>query len=299
MSDTPETLPDTENAEDADTPDAITHGSIFKRFWPQISGTFALLTIENVLGVIEPLLLGIAINRMIENDFSGLIWLAALELTFIIIGIGRRMYDTRVYTRIYAQVGSDVVAREQAKGAPMTQINARAGLIKEVVDFFEDILPLSLTAGFTLIGSLVMIAFLDFRVFIVAAVATVLTGLVFFLASKRIHTLNKALNNQYEKQIEIFERMRASSRDRHFRRLALWQVRLSDLESLNFGLTYLFLVTALLFGIYDAVTRLDAPIGTVFALMTYLFQFVQSVVALPITYQQGIRTREITERVSD
>lgn len=280
-------------------PEAISHGSIFKRFWPQISGTFALLTVENVLGVAEPLVLGIAINRLVEQDWTGLAWLAALELTFIIVGIVRRMYDTRVYTRIYAKVGSDLVAREQAKGSPITQVNARADLIKEVVDFFEQILPLSLTAGFTLIGSLVMIAFLDFRVFVVATVATVLTGLVFWIASKRIHTLNKALNNQYERQIEVFERMRASSRDRHFRRLAMWQVRLSDLESLNFGLTYLFLIAAMLFGIYDAVTRLDAPIGTVFALMTYLFQFVQSVVALPITYQQGIRTSEITQRVSD
>ncbi len=280
-------------------PEAISHGSIFKRFWPQISGTFALLTVENVLGVAEPLVLGIAINRLVEQDWTGLAWLAALELTFIIVGIVRRMYDTRVYTRIYAKVGSDLVAREQAKGSPITQVNARADLIKEVVDFFEQILPLSLTAGFTLIGSLVMIAFLDFRVFVVATVATVLTGLVFWIASKRIHTLNKALNNQYERQIEVFERMRASSRNRHFRRLAMWQVRLSDLESLNFGLTYLFLIAAMLFGIYDAVTRLDAPIGTVFALMTYLFQFVQSVVALPITYQQGIRTSEITQRVSD
>lgn len=292
--------PESSSKTPADTPpEAISHGSIFKRFWPQISGTFALLTVENVLGVAEPLVLGIAINRLVEQDWTGLAWLAALELTFIIVGIVRRMYDTRVYTRIYAKVGSDLVAREQAKGSPITQVNARADLIKEVVDFFEQILPLSLTAGFTLIGSLVMIAFLDFRVFVVATVATVLTGLVFWVASKRIHTLNKALNNQYERQIEVFERMRASSRDRHFRRLAMWQVRLSDLESLNFGLTYLFLIAAMLFGIYDAVTRLDAPIGTVFALMTYLFQFVQSVVALPITYQQGIRTPEITQRVSD
>jgi len=292
--------PESSSKTPADTPpEAISHGSIFNRFWPQISGTFALLTVENVLGVAEPLVLGIAINRLVEQDWTGLAWLAALELTFIIVGIVRRMYDTRVYTRIYAKVGSDLVAREQAKGSPITQVNARADLIKEVVDFFEQILPLSLTAGFTLIGSLVMIAFLDFRVFVVATVATVLTGLVFWIASKRIHTLNKALNNQYERQIEVFERMRASSRDRHFRRLAMWQVRLSDLESLNFGLTYLFLIAAMLFGIYDAVTRLDAPIGTVFALMTYLFQFVQSVVALPITYQQGIRTSEITQRVSD
>lgn len=41
------------------------------------------------------------------------------------------------------------------------------------------------------------------------------------------------------------------------------------------------------------------PTGALFALVTYLFQFVQSVVALPITDQQGIRTREITERVSE
>ncbi|WP_300528738.1 ABC transporter six-transmembrane domain-containing protein [Maricaulis sp.] len=285
---------------DTTTPESqITHARIFQRFRLKISGTFALLTVENVLGVLEPALFGIAINGLINGDWTGLAWLAALEISFVIIGVVRRMYDTRVYTRIYAEVGSEVVAREQRKDAPITQVNARAELISEVVGFFEDALPLAVMSVFTLVGSVIMIGVYDIRVFFAALGATLGTGLIFFLASQRIETLNKALNNQYERQIQVFESQRRSSRERHFSRLAMWKVRLSDFEALNFGLTYILLIAVMLYGIFDAVTRLNADIGTVVAMMTYLFQFVMSMTALPLTYQQYIRTREITNRVSD
>ena len=63
----------------ADGPAPITHGSIFRRFWKPISGTFALLTVENILSVAEPALFGLAINRLVAQDWTGLAWLAALE----------------------------------------------------------------------------------------------------------------------------------------------------------------------------------------------------------------------------
>ena len=279
-------------------PKPITHGQLFRQNWLKISGTFSLLTLENGLTLIEPLVLGLAINGLIEKDWTGFAILAGVMFASLIVGILRRLYDTRVYAGIYAKVGADLVEREQAKNAPISQVSARANLIREVVDFFENELPIALTAGISLFGSVIMIAFLNGRVFWVTLGACLGVTAIFAIASPHIKRLNKAMNDEIEQQVAIFESREKARQRSHFKTLARWQISLSDLESRNFGLTYVLIIIVTLYGLYDGLMRLDAPIGTVFALMTYLLQFAEGVVILPYTYQQLLRTQEITDRVN-
>jgi ABC-type multidrug transport system fused ATPase/permease subunit len=277
--------------------DPITHGQIFKRHRGPISGTFALLGLENALQVAEPFVLGMAIDALLQQNWRGFLILCAVEAGILIVGVARRAYDTRVYTKVYAEVGGRVVEAEQAKGAPMTKVSARATLVKEVVDFFEQDLPIAATSIIGVVGSLAMILFLNGRVFLAALAAAAGTMVIFALASGRITRLNGDLNDELEKQISVFETRRPSMRRRHFLRLARTRVQLSDFESLNFGLTYAFLMAAILYGLFDSVTRQEASLGTVFAIVTYLTQFTDGVIMLPYTYQQLLRTREITKRI--
>ena len=242
-------------------------------------------------------MLGLAIDALLQQNWRGFLLLCAVEAGILIVGVIRRLYDTRVYTKVYAEVGGRVVEYEQAKGAPMTQVSARANLVKEVVDFFEHELSMAAASIIGVVGSLVMVLFLNGRVFLAALAAAAGTMIVFVLASGRITRLNSELNDELEKQISVFEARRPSMRRSHFLRLARTRVRLSDFESFNFGLTYIFLVAAILYGLFDSVTRQEASLGTVFAIVTYLTQFTQGVVLLPYAYQQLLRTLEITRRI--
>ncbi len=275
----------------------ITHGQIFKRHRGPISGTFALLGLENILQVAEPFVLGLAIDALLQQNWRGFLILCAVEAAILIVGVLRRIYDTRVYAKVYAEVGGRVVEAEQADGAPMTKVSARATLVKEVVDFFEHDLPLAASSVIGVVGALGMILVLNGRVFLAALAAAAATLMVFALAGKRITRLNARLNDELEQQISVFETRRASLRRGHFLRLARARIKLSDFESFNFGLTYAFLIAAILYGLFDSVVRQDASLGTIFALVTYLSQFADGVVTLPITYQQLLRTLEITKRI--
>lgn len=280
-------------------PKPITHGQLFRQNWLKISGTFALLAFENLFTLLEPLVLGIAINGLIAKEWTGFVLLCAVMAGSLTVGTLRRVYDTRVYAGIYAKVGADLVEREQAKNAPISQISARANLIREVVDFFENELPIAATAAIALFGSVIMIAVLDGRVFWVTFGACLGVMAIFAIASPRIKHLNKALNDEIEQQVAIFESREKARQRSHFKTLARWRISLSDLESRNFSLTYLLIILAMLYGLYDGIMRLEAPIGTVFALMTYLMQFAEGVVILPYTYQQLLRTQDITGRVNE
>ena len=76
-----------------------------------------------------------------------------------------------------------------------------------------------------------------------------------------------------------------------------WNIRLSDLEAANFGINWVFMIALLVFAVSAAVT--EAPeYGAVFALVMYVFQFMESVMMLPLFYQQWLRLREISGRLA-
>jgi hypothetical protein len=69
--------------------------SIFKRFRASILITFSLLSLENVLMVLTPFVLGLAIDGLLDGDLMPTLLLGGLLLAEIVIGTGRRFYDTR------------------------------------------------------------------------------------------------------------------------------------------------------------------------------------------------------------
>ena len=108
----------------------INLGSIFKRYRWMILGTFMLLTIEIVLIVLYPLLMGQAINGRLNEQSNFYLYLFAAALFIhLIVGTARRLYDTRVYSYIYADQAPKMVASHQQKGYSDSHIAGRCQLL--------------------------------------------------------------------------------------------------------------------------------------------------------------------------
>ncbi|MXX72622.1 MAG: hypothetical protein F4205_08970 [Gemmatimonadetes bacterium] len=76
-----------------------------------------------------------------------------------------------------------------------------------------------------------------------------------------------------------------------------WNIRLSDLEAANFGINWVLMIALLVFAVSAATTE-TAEYGTVFAVVMYVFQFVESMLMLPFFYQEWLRLREISVRLA-
>lgn len=277
----------------------LTHAAIASRYKLPIAGTMILLTGENLISAIAPLFLGRAIDGLVAETYAPLWVFLALAMTGLAIAIGRRVYDTRVYARIYRETAAETVEKENSKDAAVTRITARANFVSEFVEFFEFYLPMALTAFVGLIGSVVMLAFLSVPLAICAAAVGVMMGIVFFVSSPRIRKLNAMLNDEMERQVDILTARQKAGTQHHFASIARWRIRLSDLEARNFGLVF-FLTIALTAGAaYILVVLEQKTVGEVFAALTYVLQFSDAVVMLPYTYQQFLRTREISTRLQE
>lgn len=271
--------------------------SIFKQYKLKISLTFLLLVLENVAKVLQPLVLGIAINDLISGSNEGLWYFSGLYIAGFIIGTIRRYYDTRAYTSIYTNVASDIAKIQNEKNIDISTIGARSALVKELVDFFEHDVTQAFTSAISVIGALIMLALFDWWVFGGCLVTMLLIVLIYSFSTKKIYSYNTSLNDELENRIAILEKRQQDGIFSHFKNIAKWLVKMSDLETINFSLIEIILFGLAIYTLYAAASAVDATAGGIFSALTYVLEFSGGVFMLPIIFQQVIRLREISSRL--
>ena len=273
--------------------------SIFKQYKWKISFTFFLLVLENVSKVVQPLVLGIAINDLINDKNDGLWLFCTLYGVSFLVGIIRRYYDTRAYTSIYSNVASEIAAIQNQKDVPVSAIAARSALVKELVDFFEHDVTQGFTAAISVIGALVMLALFNWWIFGACLLTIIIIVLIYSLSNKKIYGYNIGLNDELEHRINILEIRKQSGIVGHFKNISKWLVKLSDLETLNFSIIEVILFALVIFTLYAAASAVDATAGGIFSTLTYVLEFSGGIFMLPIIFQQVIRLKEISSRLKN
>ena len=272
--------------------------NIFRRFKGKITLTFLLLTIENALNLFIPLILGFAINDLIDGNYDGVYYFSTIFLGIVIIGVVRRAYDTRAYSFIYTKVASETVESQIEKNSSNSQIASRANLIEEVVDFFEQELPQGFTSLFGVVGSIIMLYVFDWKLFVAGQISILLIYLVYAFSEDKIFAYNKSMNDQLDKHVDIISARDSKSTFKHFKKLAFWNIKLSDLESINFGIIEIILFALIIFTLIIASTQGNATPGSIFAILAYVIDFAEGVGMLPFIYQQKVRLNEIVSRIN-
>ena len=271
-----------------------TLAGIWLTYRGKIISTLSMLTAERLCAVAVPLVLGLAINDLVEGSYRGVWILVALELAVLTIGTLRRLYDTRVYAGIYTDIADSTAQKFHIS---VTKRAARLQLGRELVDFFEWELPQLIAAVIGIVGSFVMLLWILPVIGAMSALVAALIGAVFILSKGRMFSLNKLLNNELERQVTMLETGSEFARRAHLGRLARWRIHLSDLEASNFAIAEAMLI-ALIVGAVVVTIETGMSVGSVFATLTYLIDLAEGLVVLPWTYMQSVRAQEIGGRMA-
>ncbi len=277
---------------------AISLSRLMRRFWRLTTLTWLLVLLEGTSLVAMPLVIGWAVDDLMNGSSSGLFQLAALCGLLLLVGSGRRVYDTRAYARIYRTVAPELVVREQRRKASLSRLSARSSLFREFIDFLEQSIPDILHQLINLVGTLVIIALIDSQVFLVCLASMVFTALAYGFSEKRILRLNAGANDELERQVDLLASAGEAKIRGHFKRLMDWHVKLSDLETLNFSLVWVALAFLLVLTVAIVTSSGEASFGQIVSAVMYVFGFTESVLVLPLYFQQLIRLREITTRLA-
>ena len=267
-----------------------------KPFRRQLAFTMTLVLMEAVGWMLFPLVIGRAIDDVLEGTRRGLWELAGLGAATVGIYVARRVCDSRAYAKVYVRLSEELVARQAA--VTVSAKTARLGMLREVVEFFENSLPTLVNSVFGIAGTALILWTLNLSIFLGCISVGMVAAVLYGFTGKFTTRCNEAFNNEYEKRVEAVESGVPRRVGRHVRRMMRWNIKLSDLEAANFGVVWVFMVALLVFSVNAAVENTD-EYGKVFAVVMYVFQFMESVAMLPLYYQEWLRLREITGRLID
>ncbi len=258
--------------------------ALLRAFRLRISFTWLLILIEVALTALVPLFIGFAIDGLLANDTDALFQLIAVLAVLIVVSVIRRAYDTRVFGTVRVEMGKTQAAR--AMNLPVSTLNARLGMGRELVNFLEADLPLAMTSLVQLIISVIVLYIFD-PMLALAGVSAVATMLAIYSRSHgRFYRLNGQLNQQTERQVGILETRKPQSLSTHLTRLRRIEVRISDTESIVYGAIFVVLLGLVVFNLWYATANLTITSGTIFSIVTYSWELVDASLALPLALQR-------------
>ncbi|MEM1321101.1 MAG: ABC transporter six-transmembrane domain-containing protein [Bacteroidota bacterium] len=258
--------------------------------------TLFLLLAEAGLSILFPLFIGYAIDGAIHQSYQGAFQLGLLGLAALVIGVGRRVFDSRFYAKVYQTIGTKAIKQLQDDRASLK--SARLGMIGELVEFLENALPELINNIIGLIGVVIIMATLNLYVFYGSLIVTLIIFVIYGISSQRTMSLNKASNDELEQQVDVIASNDEQKLDDHLSKMMKWNIKLSDLEAVNFSISWLVLMSFLVASIVISVSNGMVKYGVLFSLIMYVFQYMENVVNLPLFYQNWLRLREIKERLA-
>lgn len=271
---------------------------LVSRFRWQIMATWLLVVAEAGLMLMFPLLMGTAIDGLLERMYYGLYLLGAVGLATVLVGGIRRFYDTRLYSRIYCSAAEQIVEQQRDRNADVSVISARTGMATELVEFLETSFPIMVDCVIGLAGALVMIWLLHAKVLVGCLAATGVVAIIYASTQQTTYTLNKRANDETEKRVDVLSSGSPRAVSTHFQRVMRWNIHLSDLETINFSLSWLAMIAVLLFAVVATIQSGAATQGKVLSILMYVFGYIESVIAMPLFYQQFVRLQEISHRLA-
>ncbi|MEM7438819.1 MAG: ABC transporter six-transmembrane domain-containing protein [Pseudomonadota bacterium] len=276
--------------------DHLSIGLLFRRFWGRIGITWTLTFVETALFALLPLLIGWSIDGLLAGDNQAFLQFCITLAALLVVSIGRRVYDTRAYGTIRAELGR--AQFQKTEGQAISKSNARVLMGRELVDFLETEAPQAMTAIVRVTATVVILWMFNAYLSFAAAGAAIIMLAVFWAASGRFFRLNGALNAQTEQQVAVLDSRNLKDIVKHFTRLRQHEVRLSDWESIIYGVIFAVLLSMLAFNLWYGATQIGATTGQIFAIVSYSADFVEAAVALPYTLQAMTRLKEITQRIN-
>ena len=278
------------------TSEPLTIRTLLRKFLRRICFTWLLTLCETALMALIPLLIGFAIDGLLTGDITALAQLAAVLAGLIVISVIRRIYDTRVYGTIRVEFSKALAGRSD--GVPVSTLNARLGMGRELVDFLEEEVPALMNSAVQLIISLIVLFAFHPVLSYAALAASILMIALYSCFHGRFYRLNAGYNHQAEKQVGVLQAKSPEAVLCHLRKLRRFEIKLSDTEAYVYGAIFTVLLGFIVFNLWFAATHIETTVGTIFSIISYSWEFVDSALILPVTLQGWSRLSEIMERIN-
>ena len=268
--------------------------------------------IENVSFIIEPTFFGKLLDSLIDHFYDHekadyflplIIWII-VYLINVIGGTLHRIYNGSIYSRMYANIATDVVLESKCREEQFSKMLVRAELVKEYIAFFKERLPevmwqLSATAG-----AIIAIFFYDYRIAAVCLIVIIPIAVINNLNRKKVTSLQKDIHDNQEELFHLIESRDTSKITQFYLNTISPKTRIARWNAFGYGSVKVLLIVIFVAVLFICVDVDKFTTGRIYAIVAYLWTFIASTDYLPelmesLASMKDLNIRFSTEENSD
>jgi hypothetical protein len=277
---------------------------IANKYKYSIALVLSFVLIENVSFIIEPTFFGKLLDALIDHFYDHekidyltplIIWIMVYLLN-VIGGSVHRLLNGSVYSKMYANIASEVVIESQSRGDQFSKMLVRAELVKEYIVFFRERLPevvwqLSATAG-----AIIALFFYDYRIALICVAVTIPIAYINNLNRKNVTMLQKDIHDNQEELFNLIESKDTSKISQFYQNTVSPKTKIARWSAFGYSSGKILLVIIFIGVIFICVDVDKFSTGKIYSIVAYLWTFIASTDYLPELMESLASVKDLNER---
>jgi ABC-type multidrug transport system fused ATPase/permease subunit len=269
-----------------------------------IAFVLMFVLIENVSFIIEPTFFGKLLDSLIDHFYDHekidyitplIVWIL-IYLLNVVGGSLHRLLNGSIYSKMYANIATDVVIESKSRGDQFSKMLVRAELVKEYVVFFKERLPeimwqLSATAG-----AIIALFFYDYRIALICLAVTIPIAYINNLNRKNVTRLQKDIHDNQEELFKLIESRDTSKISQFYRNTVSPKTRIARWNALSYSSGKVLLVIIFIGVLFICVDVDKFTTGKIYSIVAYLWTFIASTDYLPELMESLASIKDLNAR---
>jgi ABC-type multidrug transport system fused ATPase/permease subunit len=262
--------------------------------------------IENVSFIIEPTFFGKLLDALIDHFYDhekvDFVYPLVIWILIYLLNVGggtlHRLLNGSIYSKMYADIATNVIIDSKARGDQFSKMLVRAELVKEYIVFFKERLPevmwqLSATAG-----AIIALFFYDYRIALVCLAVTVPIAYINNLNRKNVTRLQKDIHDNQEELFNLIESRDTSKISQFYQNTVSPKTRIARWNAFGYSSGKVLLVIIFIGVLFICVDVDKFSTGKIYSIVAYLWTFIASTDYLPELMESMASVKDLNERFS-
>jgi ABC-type multidrug transport system fused ATPase/permease subunit len=262
--------------------------------------------IENISFIIEPTFFGKLLDALIDHFYDHekaeyifplVIWIIVYMIN-VIGGTLHRLFNGIIYSKMYANVATEVVLDSKCRDDQFSKMLVRAELVKEYITFFKERLPevmwqLSATAG-----AIIALFFYDYRIALVCVTVVIPIAIINNLNRKNVVRLQKDIHDNQEELFNLMESRDSTNITMFYKNTISPKTKIARWNAFSYSSVKILLIVIFIAVLFICVDVDKFTTGRIYSIVAYLWTFIASTDYLPELMESLASVKDLNVRFS-
>jgi ABC-type multidrug transport system fused ATPase/permease subunit len=262
---------------------------VLSKYKYSIAMLLLFVLIENIAWIIEPTFFGKLLDALIDHFYDHekvnyiyplFIWILVYMIN-VVGGSLHRLFNGGTYSKLYADVATNVINESKSRGDLYSKMLVRAELVKEYIVFFKERLPEMLWQLSASVGAIIALFFYDYRIGLVCLAVIVPVAYINNMNRKNVSHLEKDIHDNQEELYKLIENRDTSKIHQFYYNMVSPRISIARWNAFSYSAVKVFLVIIFIVVLFICVDLDKFTTGKIYSIVAYLWTFIGQTDYLP------------------